>query len=90
MWLELSSIPSLLSPIINLVQRLQLHVYIIEELQFRKYLLNKCFGNVGEVFRNNLAWSLCLCETISRWNFLIPSNNQYDLRMDLLHEAWVR
>ena len=21
--------------------------------------------------------------------FLIPNNNQYDLRMDLLHEAWV-
>ena len=56
---------------------------LYEEVQFRKYLLNKCFGNVGEVFRNNLASSLCLCETISRWNFLIPSNNQYALRMDL-------
>ena len=61
--------------LINLFLRLQLHVYIIEELQFR---------------RNNLAWSLYLYETISCWNFLIPSNNQHDLRMDLLYEAWVR
>ena len=39
---------------------------------------------------STLPEKLQLYETISRWNVLIPSNNLYDLRMDLLHEAWVR
>ena len=59
---------------------------LYEELEFRKYLLNKYFGNVQmaeKVFQTIQLEAYVFFETISRWKFLIPSNNQYDLRMDL-------